>query len=50
MKKGYSFTTEKGEYLVRCPECGRENWAPNVATGVCAWCSFDANAKEENKT
>jgi len=31
-----------GEYLVRCfacdPEHGRENWAPAVATGRCAFC------------
>ena len=25
-------------YLVRCPECKSENWAPAVSTGECAWC------------
>lgn len=37
-------------FLVRCIACaavpveeggrGRENWAPNVATGTCAWCDW----------
>lgn len=27
--------------LIRCPRCGRENWAPSVAGGICAWCGFD---------
>ena len=26
--------------LIRCPNCGRENYAPNVASGVCTWCGF----------
>lgn len=29
--------------LTRCPNCGRENYAGNVATGQCAWCYWDAN-------
>ena len=29
--------------LVRCPECNKENWAPNVALGVCTWCGYDAH-------
>jgi len=36
-------------FLVRCFACGdkeqgRENWAPAVASGQCAWCGW----KEEN--
>lgn len=31
-------------YLVRCFVCerknGRENWAPAVASGKCAWCGW----------
>ena len=31
-------------FLVRCfacePERGRENWAPEVASGRCAWCGW----------
>lgn len=30
-------------YLVRCPKCERENYAFNVALGICTWCGFDAN-------
>ncbi len=30
-------------YLVRCPKCERENYAPAVASGVCVWCGYDAN-------
>ena len=33
--------------LVRCPKCHAENYAPNVIDGVCAWCGFDINEKEE---
>ena len=31
-------------FLIRCYACdnerGRENWAPVVATGQCAWCGW----------
>lgn len=27
--------------LIRCPKCGRENYALAVADGVCCWCGFD---------
>jgi ribosomal protein L37E len=36
-------------YLVRCPKCDKENYAPMVASGVCAWCAFDGNKKRGNK-
>jgi hypothetical protein len=26
--------------LIRCPECGRENYMAAVPTGACAWCPF----------
>lgn len=29
--------------LIRCPKCGRENWAPHVASGICAWCGYDGH-------
>jgi len=38
--------------LIRCPKCGRENWALHVATGTCAWCGYDARellTKEEKE-
>ena len=36
--------------LIRCPKCGQENWAPQVATGTCAWCGYDANILLSSKT
>jgi ribosomal protein L37E len=29
--------------LIRCPKCGRENYAPNVVLGICTWCGYDAH-------
>lgn len=29
--------------LLRCPKCGRENWAINVSAGFCTWCGYDAH-------
>lgn len=41
-----NFITKDGSvYLVRCPKCGKENWAPAVASGQCAWCGFNGNAE-----
>ena len=35
--------------LIRCPQCGQENYALNVARGICTWCGFDGREllKEE---
>jgi len=37
-------------FLVRCFECdpehGRENYAMNVATGVCTWCGWHEKKNE----
>lgn len=52
---GYGFRAQDGNiYLQRCFACGKENWAPAVASGQCAWCGYDANKddflqKEEKK-
>jgi ribosomal protein L37E len=35
-------------YLVRCPKCERENYAPAVATGQCVWCGYAAIEKDIN--
>ena len=43
-KSSPNFCDEEGNaYLVRCPECKRENYIPMVATGVCAWCGYNLN-------
>lgn len=41
-----NFVGDNGRlYLVRCyacqPKMGRENWAPAVASGQCAWCGWE---------
>ena len=33
-------------YMVCCPICGAENYAPNVASGICTWCGWNANKEE----
>jgi hypothetical protein len=45
-----NFRDKEGKlFLVRCfacePERGRENYAPAVASGTCAWCGW----KEEEE-
>ena len=35
-------------YMVRCPKCGKENWAPAVADGQCAWCGYKAKESDVN--
>lgn len=35
-------------YLERCPKCDMENYALNVASGICTWCGFDANKGYKN--
>ena len=32
----------KALLLLRCPKCGKENYAPNVYLGICTWCGYDA--------
>jgi len=29
--------------LLRCPKCGKENYALNVMKGICTWCGYDAH-------
>ena len=39
-----NFCNEDGKaYLIRCPECDRDNYAFNVASGICTWCGYDLN-------
>lgn len=41
-ERGYSFyePKTKTDHLIRCHECGMENWQPSVASGDCAWCGW----------
>lgn len=34
-------------FLVRCPICKEENWAPAVASGMCAICGATEEPKSE---
>lgn len=36
-------------YLVYCPKCGLENYAPSVARGICNWCGYDGNLNKDNQ-
>ena len=42
-EKGFGFLPkgDKTLALVRCPLCGRENYALNVLSGQCTWCEFN---------
>lgn len=33
-----NFISDGKIFLVRCMECKKENYAPAVASGQCAWC------------
>ena len=35
--------------LLRCPKCGKENYAMNVIKGICTWCGFNAHELLEDK-
>lgn len=42
--KGFGYETEEGKRcMIRCFECGRENYVATVSSGLCAWCGFNAN-------
>ena len=36
-------------FLIRCPKCGRENYAAAVSTGVCVWCEYVAKPEDVRK-
>lgn len=47
-RKGVLFNRADGRRaMIRCVECGVENYALAVYDGVCAWCGYDANAEDE---
>ncbi len=44
-----NFEANGRKYLVKCPKCHKENYAPAVSSGICAWCGYDANKGGENE-
>ena len=38
-----NFWSDGKFYMVRCPKCNKENYAPAVSTGQCAWCGYVLN-------
>jgi hypothetical protein len=43
-----NFIGDNGKfYMVYCPKCFKENYAPVVATGKCAWCGHDGNERHD---
>lgn len=43
---GFGYQGDDGNLcMIRCFACGRENYAPAVASGSCAWCGHDANGE-----
>ncbi len=46
--KGFGYVDDKSgkTCMIRCFECGSENWAPAVASGDCAWCGYNPNKKQ----
>jgi len=43
LAKGVEYYPENNTILlIRCPKCGKENYALNVASGICTWCGFNA--------
>jgi len=54
LKLGSSYNFMSGDklFLVRCFHCssaGKENYAPAVASGTCAWCGWKETTNEEPK-
>lgn len=43
-----NFLTEEGSLgLVRCMACKRENYSLNVLSGICTWCGWNEEKKDE---
>ena len=41
--EGHGYRHNKIICMIKCFECGKENWAMAVATGQCAWCGYNPN-------
>ncbi len=49
MENGISVQDDGVILLIRCPKCGRENWAMAVRDGECCWCGYNAHNDAELK-
>ena len=45
-----NFISKGRFYMVRCFKCNRENYAFNVATGICTWCGHDESLPTQGGT
>ena len=42
--RGFGYKGKDGKLrMIRCFECGKDNYMPAVESGCCAWCGHDAN-------
>lgn len=48
-ERGISVQDDGKILLMRCPKCDTENYAPNVISGVCTWCGYNAHKDMELK-
>lgn len=37
-------------FLVKCFNCGLENYAPNIASGTCSFCGWSEKDQQKNIT
>ena len=45
----YFYKKDNGKLgMIRCPKCGKENYALMVSTGICAWCGYDVNEEKKD--
>ena len=48
--RGNAWKSDKGGiYMTRCYDCGKENYALNVITGICTWCGYKATEEDVNE-
>lgn len=44
LERGVEYYPDTKDLLMlRCPKCGKENYALNVLSGICTWCGYDAH-------
>lgn len=47
--KGVGYERDGFKCMIKCFDCGKENYAMAVTSGRCAWCGFDANPNKTRK-